>query len=150
MYESQAIPNIHHFRSVPFPRPPPCISIPAVYSFNQNHCEYGSQNTIIPPLNPQSNEAIKVSYPLNRPVPSFRHGQGLGPVDCHRPVQHRAVHREQLQITRTGVADGDAHGEKLCARIGNIDKCNFGKLLGSRSNNLSSSPLPDNERRQGV
>lgn len=39
---------------------------------------------------------------------------------------------------------------QLCARIGNIDKCNFGKLLGSRSNNLSSSPLPDNERRQGV
>ena len=42
------------------------------------------------------------------------------------------------------------YGTELCARIGNIDKCNFGKLLGSRSNNLSSSPLPDNERRQGV
>lgn len=95
MYESQAIPNIHHFRSVPFPRPPPCISLPAVYSPNQNHCEYGSQNTLNP-LNPQSNEAIKVSFPLNRSVPSFRHGQGFGPVDCNRPVQHSAVHRKQL------------------------------------------------------
>ena len=47
-------------------------------------------------------------------------------------------------------AVNSADGEYLCARIGNIDKCNFGKLLGSRSNNLSSSPLPDNERRQGV
>ncbi len=71
-------------------------------------------------------------------------------MDRNRPVQHCAEHRKQLQITRSRVADGDPHGEKLCARIGNIDKCNFGKLLGSRSNNLSSSPLPDNERRQGV
>ena len=95
MYESQAIPNIHHFRSVPFPRPPPCNGLSAVYSLNQNHCEYGSQNTLNP-LNPQSNEAIKVSYSLNRPMPSFRHGPGFRPVDCHRPVQHRAVHRKQL------------------------------------------------------
>lgn len=150
MYESQAIPNIHHFRSVPFPRPPPCIGLPAVYSLDQNHCEYGSQNTITLPLNSQSDEAIKVSYPLNRPVPFHRHGEGFGPMDGHRSVKHSAVHRKQLKITRAGVADGDAYGQELCARIGNIDKCNFGKLLGSRSNNLSSSPLPDNERRQGV
>ena len=98
MYESQAIHNIHHFRSIPFPRPPPCISLPAVYSINQNHCGHGSQNTINPlnPLNPQSDEAIKVSYPLNRPVPSFRHGQGKRPVDGHRPVQHCAVYRKQF------------------------------------------------------
>ena len=120
MYESQAIPNIHHFRSVPFPRPPPCIGLPAVYSLDQNHCEYGSQNTITLPLNSQSYEAIKVSYPLNRPVPSFGHGQGFGPVDCHRSVQHSAIHREQLQITRTGVADGDAYGQEFSGNGENL------------------------------
>ena len=95
MYDSQAISNIHHFRSVPFSRPPPFNGLPAVYNPNQNHCEYGSQNTLNP-LNPQSNEAIKVSYPLNRPVPYHRHGQRFRPVDCHRPVQHSAVHRKQF------------------------------------------------------
>lgn len=150
MYENHKCGYKNAVRHKHYCRGPPDNRVVAIYSRSKDNRWHGRQNKITQPLNPQSNEAIKVSYPLNRPMPSFRHGPCFRPVDCHRPVQHRAVHRKQLQITRAGVADGDAHGEELCARIGNIDKCNFGKLLGSRSNNLSSSPLPDNERRQGV
>ena len=57
-------------------------------------------------------------------------GQGKRTVDGHRPVQHRAKHREHLQERGAYIDDGDPHGQELCARIGNIDKCSFGKLIG--------------------
>lgn len=68
----------------------------------------------------RKNETTEISIFPYRPVPFVRHGQGKRPVDGNRPVEHRPEYRKQLQITCSGVNNGDEHGEEFSGNRENL------------------------------
>ena len=63
---------------------------------------------------PQSkNETTEISISPYCPVPAVRHVKGKCPMDGHRPVEHRPIHRKLFKITRAGVNDGDKYGAEF-------------------------------------